>query len=78
MAVQVYKDGKRERINPRSIPAYLDLGYSLVDPDAPAPEGVEVLNPDSDYPPPYVPPEPPMPVSGKRGRGRPPKAKHAK
>ena len=78
MAVQVYKDGKRERINPRSIPAYLELGYSLVDPDAPAPEGVEVLNPDSDYPPPYVPPETEAPAPVKRGPGRPPKNKKHK
>jgi hypothetical protein len=76
MAVQVFKDGRNEFIDPLHLQNHLDAGWSVDDPDAPLPQGITIINQKPEGEPhvvvPPITPSELIPQPKKRGR---PKAK---
>lgn len=54
MSVRIFKDGKSEYVEPDALPGCLAAGWSTVNPNAPLPQGVTILNKKPPGQPPYV------------------------
>lgn len=54
MSVQVFKDGKSELVEPEALEGCLLNGWSVIDPDAPLPAGIYIINQKPPGEPPYV------------------------
>lgn len=54
MSVQVFKDGKSELVEPDALEGCLLNGWSVVDPDAPLPSGITIINQKAPGEHPYV------------------------
>jgi hypothetical protein len=72
MAVQVFKDGRNEFIDPADLQNHLAAGWTVEDPNAPLPKGITIINPKPEGEPhvvvPPISPSDLIPQPKKRGR----------